>query len=221
MDAGSASPVPAADDPSRWPVPGLSPTVLAVAAGALVIAAVAVAVVLVSPRGTVTGPGGPEDPALTEISAVVVDVGGAVARPGIYRLPAGARVGDAVSAAGGFSPRVDVERAGNALNLAAVLHDGERITVPSRDDASVGGGAGSAGQGGPDGSDVSTPGGRINVNTASQSELETLPGIGPVTAAKILAARTEAPFRTIDELRERGIIGQATFEKIRALVTAG
>lgn len=210
---------PDATDPSRWPTASLSPTVLAGVAGALIVAAAAVAVALGGPRGTVVGPGDALGTSPVDAGViVVVDVGGAVSRPGVYRLPAGSRIGDAVAAAGGFSPRVDVERAGDSLNLAALVHDGERVIVPSRDDAPVGGTGGEAGSGGPGGT---TSTGRINLNTASQSELETLPGIGPVTAGKILAARAESPFRTVDELRDRGIVGPATFEKIRDLVSAG
>ena len=61
----------------------------------------------------------------------------------------------------------------------------------------------------------------VNLNTATEAELDTLPGIGPVTAGKIIESRTGAPFRTIDELRERGIVGEKTFEKLKPLITVG
>ncbi|HSL97272.1 MAG TPA: ComEA family DNA-binding protein [Candidatus Deferrimicrobiaceae bacterium] len=184
--------------------------VVAVAVGAL-----AVAIAIGGPRGSVVGPpsadpGGRID-AETEL---VVEVAGAVIRPGVYRLPGGSRVGDAVAAAGGFSPRVAVAVGGGALNLAAALHDGERVVVPSRDDP-VANDSGAAG-----GSAAGVTG-RINVNAATQAELESLPGIGPVTAGKILASRADAPFRSVNELRERGLVGPSTFEKIRDLVTVG
>ena len=145
---------------------------------------------------------------------IVVDVAGAVVAPGVYRLPPGSRVGDAITAAGGFSPRVDVDRAGLELNLAATLSDGVQIRVPSRDDAVE-----------PGGGDPGDPGGGgagghlVNLNTASQTELETLPGIGPVTAGKIIESRAGARFTKVEELRERGLVGEKTFESLRALVT--
>lgn len=148
---------------------------------------------------------------------VVVDVTGAVAKPGVYHLPVGSRVGDAIDAAGGFSPRVDADRVASALNLAAALTDGSQVHVPSRDDASSahagGSGQGGGGQGGGGG------GVTVNLNSASQSELEALPGIGPVTAAKIIESRTTAPFTSVDELRERKLVGEKAFEQLRALVS--
>jgi competence protein ComEA len=104
------------------------------------------------------------------------------------------------------------------LNLAAVVDDGEHLYVPSRDDA-VAGGPGGASPG--SGSGGAAGGSLLDVNRATQAELEALPGIGPVTAQKIIAARTEAPFRTIDELRERGLLGQKTFDGLKALITVG
>ncbi len=150
---------------------------------------------------------------------IVVDVTGAVVNPGVYRLAAGSRIGDAVNAAGGFSPRVDAARVGVELNLAASLSDGAQLRVPSRDDeAPSTGGAEGSGSGGGDGNGA---GELINLNAATQAELESLPGIGPVTAGKIMESRADAPFRTVDELRERGLVGEKTFEDLRALVSVG
>jgi competence protein ComEA len=147
-------------------------------------------------------------------AVVVVEIVGAVDKPGVYRLPAGSRVGDLVTAAGGYGPRVDTRRAAQDLNLAAQLQDGQQIRVPSRDDPPTG--PTSPGTGGAGGGNGPSDG-LINVNTATQSELETLPGIGPVTAGKIIAAR---PYASVDDLRTRKVVGEATYAKIRELVTA-
>ena len=105
-------------------------------------------------------------------SEVLVEVGGAVLRPGVYRLPADARVLDAVDAAGGFGPRVDATEADRQLNLAAPVRDGDEIHVPARGEVAAAS-PGPAG-GGP-------TAGPIDVNKASAEALDTLPGIGPAT----------------------------------------
>ena len=151
-------------------------------------------------------------------TALVVDVAGAVRRPGVYRLAPGARVADAVAAAGGFGPRVDVEAA-SRVNLAAELRDGEQVRIPSRDDTAAAAPAHAPAAKPGDGSGSAT--GLVDVNTASADALDALPGIGPATSAKIIAAREEALFTTIDELRSRGVLGEATFAKVRDLVTVG
>src|SRR4029079_18134606 len=108
---------------------------------------------------------------------LVVEIVGAVDRPGVYRLPSDARVGDLVAAAGGYGPRVDTDRAARELNLAAPLHDGDQVRVPARGDvvatapATTRGAAGSKPGAGP-----STP---IDLNRATAEELDTLPGVGP------------------------------------------
>ena len=150
---------------------------------------------------------------------LVVDIAGAVVRPGVYRLPAGSRVGDAITAAGGYGPRVDAARVGTELNLAAPLTDGQHLAVPSRDDVALGGdttssGAGSGSSGGSPGS-----GSLVDLNRATSAELDALPGIGPVTAAKILAARESAPFAAVQDLLDRKLVGQKTFDGLRDLVT--
>jgi competence protein ComEA len=151
---------------------------------------------------------GSADPSPDE-AMLVVDVAGAVRAPGLYRLPAGARIGDAIAAAGGFGPAVDAGAVALSLNLAARLTDGEKVIVPAR------GGATDP----PDGS-ASSPG-LVDLNHATEAELDALPGIGPVTAKKIIASRTERPFSSAQELLDRKLVWQATWEKIRELVTAG
>jgi competence protein ComEA len=160
--------------------------------------------------------GGGADPAAGAAS-LIVDVEGAISQPGLWRLPAGSRVGDAIAAAGGYSGQVDIDAASVQLNLAAPLADGQQIRVPLR-----GAVAPSTGAGTPGGLPAASPAGSlIDVNSADSTELESLPGIGPVTAAKIISARAQAPFVSIDDLQQRGVVGAATLEKIRPLITAG
>ncbi len=144
---------------------------------------------------------------------LVVDVQGAVVRPGVVHLPAGSRVGDAIAAAGGYGPRVAADRVGQALNLAALVKDGDQVVVPSRDDQAAVASGRSTGTSGSGGS-----AGPVDLNRATVAELDALPGIGPVTAAKIVAARDEQAFTSVDDLRTRKILGAATFDKVKDLV---
>ena len=172
------------------------------------------------PRGVI-GAVGTGDPSFATGTAggktIVVDVEGAIASAGIHELPDGSRVGDAIAAAGGYAANVDIESAQRSLNLAAKLTDGQQIRVPALGDEPAvtqpaGGNPGGSG-------DPSAPAALIDLNHATAEELDTLPGIGPVTAAKIIDARAQAPFATVDELQTRGVVGPSTFEKLRDLVT--
>jgi competence protein ComEA len=141
---------------------------------------------------------------------LVVDVEGAVTRPGIIELAAGSRVADAIEAAGGYAPDVDLAAAAAQVNLAAVVRDGQQIVVPVIGASSAGGGSGGG-----------TSDGLVNLNSASPEELDALPGIGPVTVEKIMAAREEQPFSSLDELVTRKVLTNAQLEKVRDLVTLG
>jgi competence protein ComEA len=211
----------------------LTPGQLAIGAGILVaLAGIALAVVLAQgglagtvtldpadghPIGSATGPAA----SAFASGAVVVDVAGAVLRPGVYHLAAGSRIGDAIAAAGGYSPRVAAEIVGRSLNLAAVVHDGDLIVVPSRDDPAAGSSSATGGGGSGGGGAGSAGGAPIDLNRASAEALDALPGIGPVTAAKIIASRTDAPFASVDDLLSRKLVGQKVFDQIKALVTVG
>ena len=152
---------------------------------------------------------------------IVVDVVGAVARPGLHELPAASRVADAVAAAGGLTAEADRMR----LNLAAPLADGSRLWVPVVGEAAapevVPATAGTGDQGGnrAGGGLGATP---VNLNRADEVELQQLPGIGPALAAAIVEQRRRSgPFATVDELIEVSGIGPVKLDQIRPLVTVG
>jgi competence protein ComEA len=134
---------------------------------------------------------------------VVVDVTGAVARPGVYRLPAGARVTDAVDRAGGASGDAQLE----AINLAARLADGQQVVVP---EAGPGGAAAAAVGAAPEE-------GPISLGTATVEQLDTIDGIGPVTAQDIVEYRDQhGGLSSVDQLDRVSGIGPATMESLRA-----
>jgi competence protein ComEA len=149
---------------------------------------------------------------------LVIDVQGAVKRPGVVLLAPGARVADALAAAGGYSGQADLNAAAASLNLAALLTDGAQVYVPIIGAPVAGGGTGGA-SGGGSGTGAGSGSTLININVATPEELEALPGIGPVTVQKIVAARAEQPFTTVDEMVEREVIDRGQLEDIRDLVT--
>jgi len=150
----------------------------------------------------------PVQPKSTSASTeLVVQVVGAVRRPGLYRLAAGSRVADAVRRAGGASRRADTE----LINLAAPLADGIQVIVPRR---GAGGGAGALSGAAASGQ----PAGPVHLNSATLEDLEALPGVGPVTAQKILDYRQEhGPFGSVDELDAVPGIGPAHMAQLRDL----
>jgi len=136
---------------------------------------------------------------------VVVHVAGAVREPGVYRLPEGSRVTDAIERAAGATGDADA----NAINLAARLADGQQINLPARSQAPVGVGGSQAGAG--------SASGPISLGTATVEQLDSIEGIGPVTAAAILQFRDErGGVSSVDELDEISGIGPATMEALRA-----
>src|SRR3954469_22904761 len=138
---------------------------------------------------------------------VVVDVTGAVDDPGVYRLPAGSRVNDALQRAGGATSRAEVQ----SINLAARLTDGQQVVVPEEVRGST---AVAATDAGATGTDTSAP---ISVGSASVEELDTIEGIGPVTAQKIVDFRDEhGGVSSVDQLDQIDGIGPATMESLRS-----
>jgi len=145
-------------------------------------------------------------------TAVVVDVVGAVRRPGLYRLEQGARIADAVSRAGGATPKADLA----LVNLAAPLADGEQVVVPKRGTAAFGAPTAAAGSSGAGGV---PSGGPVHLSTATLEQLDSLPGIGPVTAQKILDYRQKhGAFTSVDALDAVPGIGPARLDQLKDLV---
>jgi len=166
-----------------------------------------------------------------QTATVFVDVVGAVRNPGVYSLTDGARVKAAVDAAGGLAP----EAAPAAVNLAAKVQDGEQIVVPTQEQvekgevpaAAAGGGSGGS-AGGTSGAGSSTPGSaasgapaaKVNLNSADAAALDALPGIGPSTAAKIVADReANGPFQTPDDLGRVPGIGPKKLDQLKPLIS--
>ncbi|MEU7419605.1 ComEA family DNA-binding protein [Streptomyces antibioticus] len=157
-------------------------------------------------------PGAGSAPAATPAAEIVVDVSGKVREPGIHRLPAGSRVADALSAAGGVRPGTNTE----GLNQARVLVDGEQVVVGGS--APPAPGAGGAPAGAPANAPPGVPA-VVSLNTATVEQLDTLPGVGPVLAQHIIDHRTRnGGFRSVDELREVKGIGARRFADLRNLV---
>jgi len=201
-----------------------------VVAGLLCAAAAAwllIASAMISDQA-VDGPRASGEPSVSPLAAasasappraeLVIDVQGAVKRPGVVLLAPGARVADALAAAGGYSGQADLNAAAASLNLAALLTDGAQVYVPIIGAPVAGGGTGGA-SGGGSGTGAGSGSTLVNINAATPEELEALPGIGPVTVQKIVAARAEQPFTTVDEMVEREVIDRGQLEDIRDLVT--
>lgn len=153
-----------------------------------------------------------EDPTGLDVSSgeVIVHVAGAVRQPGVYTLPGGSRVGDAVTAAGGATRRAVLD----GLNLARVVTDGEQVLVPDRrSQPTIAGGGGGEASG-------AAPATKLNLNQATATDFETLPGIGPVLASRIVQHRDSVGgFKEVGELRDVPGIGEKTFQALAELVS--
>jgi len=189
--------------------------------------------------GTGGGNSGQAGGASAEQIAIFVDVGGAVNINGLFALPAGSRVADAIEAAGGLKEDANVKY----INRATVLYDGDRLYIPTDNEVrngtapptagqvtASGGYGGSGGNGstgsppynGPDetSDSNSTSNGLININTADSAELQKLNGVGPVTAQKIIDYRTKSGgFRRIEDITNVSGIGAKTFERLKSRIT--
>ncbi|WP_194947925.1 helix-hairpin-helix domain-containing protein [Actinomyces trachealis] len=244
--AYTTEPLPTVRHPRRA---ALAPRAAMVAGSALMVLAIvlAVAAVLRSPTPSPLTLSPPSDsstlreeaggamerntpsiprPSGSKAGEVTVHVTGAVASPTVVNLPTGSRVTDAVAAAGGATAEADTQ----ALNLARVLADGEQVRVPKTGEPpQLGGDSSSGGSGGAGPSGVAgvggemgagAPGGQVNVNTADATALETLPGIGPTLAKRIIAYRSEhGRFTAVDDLTDVPGIGPAVLEKLRQEAT--
>lgn len=139
---------------------------------------------------------------------VVVDVAGRVREPGLVRVPAGSRVADVIAAAGGFTRSKDAV----SVNQARIVSDGEQIVVGGGGAVAAGGGAGAGGTSSGGMGSGGAPARPVDLNSATLAELETLPGVGPVLAQRIVDHRTSnGRFTSVDELRDVSGIGDKTF----------
>lgn len=139
--------------------------------------------------------------------SIVVDIEGAVIKPGVYKLSSDSRIVDVLAAAGGMSEEADREWVEKNINLAKLAQDGLKIYIPRIGEEILSSGEGATSQ----------TNATININTASASDLDTLPGVGAVTADKIISGR---PYETVDDLLERKILSQSVFDKIKDKISA-
>ena len=216
--AALADHAPPALRSARWQLSGRSAAAAVIGLALAVTAAFVVAgrdrPEMINPRdvdvtttvGFTANPTPPSGPSSSAPAVLVVHVAGLVATPGVFRLPVGSRVVDALEAAGGANPGVDL----STLNLARLLVDGEQIAVgvPAAPDAGPAAPAGDPPAGEP-----------LDLNTATEAELDGLPGVGPVLAGRIVAWRDDhGAFTAVEELLEVSGIGTATFAELAPLV---
>jgi competence protein ComEA len=156
-------------------------------------------------------------PAIITVSPIrkqiTIDIEGSVMKPGVYKLPQNSRVQDALIAAGGLSEDADRKLVAQTLNLAAPLTDGAKIYIPAVGEQMT---ASSGTSEGSSGASQGSSAAKVNINQASESELDALPGVGPVTAQKIIGNR---PYQSVEDLLNKKVVGQSEFGKIKDMVS--
>ena len=143
---------------------------------------------------------------------ISIDVSGAVNSPGVHQVEESGRIEDAINAAGGFSEKANTEYIDKQLNLAQKLTDGTKIYIPFEGETSAGTVMGVRSQA--SGTAINE---KVNINTSTQAQLESLSGVGPVTASKIITGR---PYASIEELLGKKIVGKAVYEKIKDFIVS-
>lgn len=142
----------------------------------------------------------PKESLVSSSKTVSVDVSGAVVKSGVYQLKEGARIEDIIKAAGGFAENANQEYISKYLNLAQKLVDGSKVYVPL------------AGENAPASLGSTSSQTKVNINTATQAQIETLPGIGPISASKIISLR---PYQVIEDLLNKKAVNKSVYEKIK------
>jgi competence protein ComEA len=149
------------------------------------------------------------------LKEVLIDVEGAVLKPGIHKLPLESRIQDALLAAGGMSEKADHQQVAKVMNLAAKVIDGGKIYIPFKGET-IDASGGQIGKSAEQNLLGAQTGGVININNATEKDLDTLSGVGPATAQKIIAGR---PYSSVEELLSKKMVGKSVFEKIKDKVT--
>jgi competence protein ComEA len=200
-EAAHGNPLPEPPSGLRW---SISPRVAVTVLGALAVLVALIvfatsrapAPLVLEPTSTANAFSG-----FSSDAVVTVHVVGAVNSPGLYELGLGARVGDAIEAAGGPAADADL----GSINLARTLHDGEQVALVRQGESEA---------------SAATASGLLNINQADAASLEALPGIGPVLAQRIVSDRdASGPFRSVDDLDRVTGVGPAVLERVRALLT--
>lgn len=145
-----------------------------------------------------------------QTSQLKIDISGAITSPGVYEAKEGDRIVDAINLAGGLSPEANLELISKSLNLSIKLVDGLKIYIPYKSDTQVAGVSQNTSV------DDNTSRSAISINSSSQKDLESLPGIGPVTAVKIIDNR---PYQSVEDLLNKKVIGRSVYDKIKGQIS--